>query len=32
MYGKAVDNGESAGLAAIKNIYTKMNENPKLDK
>ena len=27
MYGKAVENGESAGLVAIKNLYLKMNGN-----
>lgn len=26
MYGKAVENGEKAGLEAIKNIYAKLNE------
>ena len=25
MYGKAVENGDSAGLAAIKNVYTLMD-------
>ena len=29
MYGKAVENGESAGLVAIKNLYLKMNGNEK---
>ena len=28
-YGKAVENGESAGLVAIKNLYLKMNGNEK---
>lgn len=25
MYGKAVENGEKAGLAAIKDLYVKIN-------
>lgn len=29
MYGKAVENGESAGLAAIKNVYTLMDGKTK---
>ena len=31
-YGKAVENGESAGLVAIKNLYLKMNGNEKKNK
>lgn len=27
MYGKAVENGEKAGLEAIKRVYLKMNVN-----
>ena len=27
MYGKAVENGEKAGLEAIKRVYLKMNAN-----
>lgn len=26
MYGKAVENGEKAGLEGIKNVYAKMNK------
>ena len=29
MYGQAVENGESAGLDAIKRVYTLMNQKDK---
>ena len=29
MYGKAVENGESAGLEAIKRVYKLMNKKDK---